>query len=1257
MLSLNAQMIGLTVEIDTVFYEATGPHPTTPDLLLFEDLDGYVTYDVYANLTNETDEIIAIYSDVEGLGVAPMFIDAPCGCFNPNFGAVLLGGSQNEAFFYAFPEIEYDTYWTIDLNDTEQSLISNPAYSYASMCSEIVEDGSIFVLPDNANAAGDDLRIKIARVTTCGGFSLSACFNVFVGGDNSNVQDYCIDENGSGPFFVSEGGIYGCTDELALNFDPTAFENDGSCTYSGAEYCGPGTIWDSATLRCLPSPNNCGAGTYWNQLEAQCLPFDNCPEDLDNDGNVAVPDLLILLSAYSEECPAVLGCTDMEAVNFNPNAQEDDGSCILTVLGCTLEAACNYNGLANLDDGTCLFEDECGVCGGGGLLDGACDCEGNFSVEFYDCDGECLFDSDGDGVCDELEVLGCTDSDAANFDSTATDDDGSCVIQGCTFPTACNYNPAADEDDGTCQSFDQCGVCGGSGFPLGTCNCEGTPPDSGYDCYGECLNDIDGDGVCDQFEVIGCDDFIACNYQANATDNDGSCVFPDEFYDCDGICLSDEDGDGVCDELEVGGCVDASACNYSNDATDDDGSCFYAQEFYDCLETCLGDVDGDGVCDELEVSGCTDAEADNYDLQATDEDGSCIFSGCTDSDACNFFVGATIDDGSCIYSESYYTCEGLCISDSDQDGVCDELEVSGCTDAEAFNFEQDATEDDGSCAYAGCTVSIACNYNPLASLDDDSCEFYCPGCTDDGACNYDDGAIQDDGTCLFPEDLWGGTYFDCEGNCAADLDGDGVCDEDEIVGCQLEGACNYLAGATDEGDCEYESCVGCTYEFACNYDPSFSIADYSACEFGTCPGCTDPVACNFNPTVTEDDGSCLEDLDGDGICDVYEIFGCNNENAENFDSNATEDDGSCILIGCSDDFACNYDPQVSIPEEDICIFPEWEQFGTNVTNIEPQSLKISSDGTTVFLGSSSMTPMGGVVCLDFVEGNWLQRGDTILGTWGSIGAQIAVSGDGNRVFISDPFFDDPVNGPNFGKVQCFQWEDSTWVQLGNSITGNVMNAELGLDMDCSVDGNRLILSSGGGTEIHEYSQFEWQLLAELAIASGSYRKCALSPNGEWAAVSAYPDVHIYQESNGFQLDTILVGGNSFGLYNLQISDTPVIATTGIPGGGSSSDWGLHAYTKSQEGVWVNKGLPITSVSSYLGIALHDNGNELLGHTQNGQMFHFHWTDEESWELSETWNGSFVSSSWNFYNGKELLDFSNGQNFGAFDTVFQIQECD
>ena len=39
-------------------------------------------------------------------------------------------------------------------------------------------------------------------------------------------------------------------------------------------------------------------------------------------------------------------------------------------------------------------------------------------------------DADGDGVCDELEVAGCTNSDACNYDELATDDDGSCILIG-----------------------------------------------------------------------------------------------------------------------------------------------------------------------------------------------------------------------------------------------------------------------------------------------------------------------------------------------------------------------------------------------------------------------------------------------------------------------------------------------------------------------------------------------------------------------------------------------------------------------------------------------------------------------------------------------------------------------------------------------------------------------------------------------------------------------------------------------------------
>jgi hypothetical protein len=53
-----------------------------------------------------------------------------------------------------------------------------------------------------------------------------------------------------------------------------------------------------------------------------------------------------------------------------------------------------------------------------------------------------------------------------------------------------------------------------------------TYADSGYDCDGNCLNDTDGDGICDEFEVAGCRIAQHATYDADATDDDGSCTMP-----------------------------------------------------------------------------------------------------------------------------------------------------------------------------------------------------------------------------------------------------------------------------------------------------------------------------------------------------------------------------------------------------------------------------------------------------------------------------------------------------------------------------------------------------------------------------------------------------------------------------------------------------------------------------------------------------------------------------------------------------------
>lgn len=173
--------------------------------------------------------------------------------------------------------------------------------------------------------------------------------------------------------------------------------------------------------------------------------------------------------------------------------------------------------------------------------------------------------------------------------------------------------------------------------------------------------------------------------------------------------------------------------------------------------------------------------------------------GCMDEASCNYNPDAVVDDGNCIYPELYFTCEGICISDSNNNGTCDELEVYGCTSESACNFNSAATSDDASCTYA--PLYYDCNGNCLNDVNSngvcDELDVY--GCNSMEACNYNPEVTVDDGSCIYPV-----LYYNCDGYCLNDTDNDGICDELEIAGCTSENACNYNAEATDDdGSCAY----------------------------------------------------------------------------------------------------------------------------------------------------------------------------------------------------------------------------------------------------------------------------------------------------------------------------------------------------------------------------------------------------------------------------------------------------------------------
>ncbi len=166
--------------------------------------------------------------------------------------------------------------------------------------------------------------------------------------------------------------------------------------------------------------------------------------------------------------------------------------------GCTNAAACNFDADADEDDGSCTFP----------------------SAANLDCEGNCLNDADGDGICDENEIPGCTAEAACNYDPAATDNDGSCAQND-----ECGVCGGSGIADGACDCdgniLDECGVCGGDGIPAGDCDCDGNQLDALGVCGGSCTDDADADGICDD-----ADDCVG------SLDACGVCNGPGEIYAC-----------------------------------------------------------------------------------------------------------------------------------------------------------------------------------------------------------------------------------------------------------------------------------------------------------------------------------------------------------------------------------------------------------------------------------------------------------------------------------------------------------------------------------------------------------------------------------------------------------------------------------------------------------------------------------------------------------------------------------------------------
>ena len=780
---------------------------------------------------------------------------------------------------------------------------------------------------------------------------------------SGSINGQCLDTDACnyGDLF-SQCVFPGCTDPSALNYSPEAgCPGLVFCEYAVCEDITACNLFASEPCT-YPGCTDLNAFNY--SSEAGCPDPASC-EYINQ--NWYLPNNLVglpLINASSAidgyhlaECQEAV----YQVISDNPNCFSTgwDATCQNTYesfIGCDDDQACNYNSNAICGDGTCVLSFwYLPITLNAGPAIQSCEPVSGYVLAEYQLaisqvvlDYSLCIDNNWDSLCAGLYsgYLGCMDELSCNYDAHHIEDDGTCSYPGCTISSASNYNSEAGCYDGSCVGGDYYiptvisanqPVIYASEAPLGyeLASCPEAVIEVALDDP-FCL--ISGwDGICQTSyqNLIGCSDVYAINYNENS------------------ICESD------CFYFE--GCTDSIACNYNENADSDDGSCFYTEQWYIpfdlldfgpamlsctspegyylanqicvqnmieldpfCLETFW-----DGICQEVydicQTEGCLDETACNYDPFSTNAAIGCEYDvsvlGCTFPEACNYNASATCDDGSC---SGISGCTQPTACNYNPNAMCSTIcYFPICQDEEACNYSENTTgfscHDQSWCSYPGCATPLASNYNSEAGCDDGSCiiigDWYLPGPADLTSNNpvilSDDGNVPE-GYILAECQEAANAHFSLGSSFSCGFFG-------YYQGC-IDGYLGYI-GCQDPLAMNYnpnalcnapcEYLTGCTNHLAFNYNPDAGISDEELCII---LGCTDETACNYYASANTDIGSCL------GIGEA----GCKDENACNYDEQALCDNGFCdysTCSGCTYIGAVNYDSTATI-DNGLCTFDD-----------------------------------------------------------------------------------------------------------------------------------------------------------------------------------------------------------------------------------------------------------------------------------------------------------------------------------------------
>ena len=493
--------------------------------------------------------------------------------------------------------------------------------------------------------------------------------------------------NNCGALETSCGSVYGCTDPSACNYDPNASEDDGSC--ADYDVCG---VCDGDGSECsgCTDPEACNydssaefddGSCYYAPAGYDCTCITNILVAATLSGNESA-------STTSVATGALMGIDfELEFSNTTSNSSWA-GDLLVEIISPSGECMSvgGYDVTSNCSEGTDVWPSFWNVSA-----------SGTYNASFEYSSPVIL----GSGDWTVNAINGWTNSNDIDYSLKVTLQ-GLCpgipVILGCTDPQACNYNSFATDHDGSCEYFDACGICGGPGaiydcgcedIPAGDCDCNGNVIDAIGVCGGDCEADVDGDGICDSEDDCTYTDVTLvwslddewCLSTSTLTNSEGQ-IFAGFF--------------SVCVMTGCGSCNSSSLLQYPYPGgsplsiEEVDGNYVVTQTVSIPLGTYtlnLSDGGGDGWTDG--TSGLTAVEISS-------NGNSCSFP---------FLDGTSQSQDVMIFCDQpYVSCMGV--------------DIPGCTDPDACNYDEQANTNDGSCEYDSCNCPADINNDGHVTVAD-----------------------------------------------------------------------------------------------------------------------------------------------------------------------------------------------------------------------------------------------------------------------------------------------------------------------------------------------------------------------------------------------------------------------------------------------------------------------------------------------------------------------------------------------------------